>query len=435
MNSLTESQRNAIGIMERTCSAVSLLGSIFTIVTFSCSSAFHEKPINRLVFFASFGNMMANVATLISNAYLNRLDSVGCQAQAMLIQWFMFADTGFMLAMAINVYLTFYRKFDAKRLRQIEPVYLLACYGVPFIPALLFLFIKHNGERVYGDATLWCWISKDVEYLRFASFYGPIWVVILITFSIYIRAGRTILENRKELREFESNIDLTSVNDEDASTTKRTEVSITAEASGSGPMAGRDPSWGDYMVRVSADNHISPGIDVASPVHSKTIYEHTSTLQLEPTRPQTSTRRNSARRRSFEFKSAAWSYSKCALLYFTSSLITWIPSTANRLYNSIHGGAVLVPLAFMSAFVLPLQGFWNCLIYTVISWGACKNLFEDMKGRGLAVSGITTSMSGANLTAGSHQRDRSLPWSLNTARSSGMFDCESVAELSRPTEG
>ncbi|KND87109.1 Cyclic AMP receptor 2 [Tolypocladium ophioglossoides CBS 100239] len=316
MSQLTDDQRNAISIMERSCSAISLLGCIFTIATFSCSSAFHEKPINRLVFYASFGNMMSNVGTLISRTYLSQLDSFGCQFQAMMIQWFMAADVGWILS--INVYLTFYRNFNAKALRRMEPTYLLACYGIPFIPAFIYLFVRHNGQRVYGDAILWCWVSDDFEVLRFATFYGPVWVVILITLSIYIRAGRTIFENRKQLREFSSDPDLISVNAEEVATIERTEITVTTEATDEGthlgPMATRDPSWGDYSARVSADNHISIGADIPFPVHGTTIHEQTSIVQLTPPRSQNSTRRNPARRRSYEFKSAAWSYAKCALL-------------------------------------------------------------------------------------------------------------------------
>jgi hypothetical protein len=59
-------------------------------------------------------------------------------------------------------------------------------------------------------------------------------------------------------------------------------------------------------------------------------------------------------------------------------LVTWIPSSANRLYSLTHHRSISVPLEFMSVFVLPLQGFWNCLVYITISWTACKNLFNDM---------------------------------------------------------
>lgn len=78
--------------------------------------------------------------------------------------------------MAINVYLTFYFKFDAQRLRRMEIPYLVACYGIPLIPAFTFLFIRNSqGKRIYGNATLWCWIDTDWDILRIAMFYGPVW--------------------------------------------------------------------------------------------------------------------------------------------------------------------------------------------------------------------------------------------------------------------
>jgi hypothetical protein len=85
--SIDESHLNAISIIERVCSVLSLLGSTFVIATFIMSKTFH-KPINRLVFYASFGNMMSNVGTLMSRSYIEHPNSAGCQTQGFLIQWF-----------------------------------------------------------------------------------------------------------------------------------------------------------------------------------------------------------------------------------------------------------------------------------------------------------------------------------------------------------
>jgi hypothetical protein len=84
-NELTQAQLSALSVIERVCSVFSLLGCIFIIISFCCSKAFH-KPINRLVFYASFGNMMTNVGTLMAREYISMPDSVGCQFQAFLIQ-------------------------------------------------------------------------------------------------------------------------------------------------------------------------------------------------------------------------------------------------------------------------------------------------------------------------------------------------------------
>jgi len=63
------------------------------------------------------------------------------------------ADALWTFAMALNVYLTFFRKYDAKQLRALEWRYILLCYGIPFIPAFIYVFVKTGSRgRVYGSA-------------------------------------------------------------------------------------------------------------------------------------------------------------------------------------------------------------------------------------------------------------------------------------------
>ena len=82
---ITPQQLEVFTGLERTCSVLSLLGCVFVISTFCLSTAFH-RPINRLVFYASFGNLMTNVATLMARNPLIDLNSGLCQFQAFLIQ-------------------------------------------------------------------------------------------------------------------------------------------------------------------------------------------------------------------------------------------------------------------------------------------------------------------------------------------------------------
>ena len=84
--SLSSRQFTAIEITERVASSFSVLGSLFIIATYLASSNFH-KPINRLIFYASWGNMIANVATLVARSGIRAgPDSALCQSQGFLIQ-------------------------------------------------------------------------------------------------------------------------------------------------------------------------------------------------------------------------------------------------------------------------------------------------------------------------------------------------------------
>lgn len=57
------------------------------------------------------------------------------------------------LCMAFNVYLTLFRKWTAPRMQAHEWKYFIGCYGISFIPAMAYLFVKSEDRgRVYGDA-------------------------------------------------------------------------------------------------------------------------------------------------------------------------------------------------------------------------------------------------------------------------------------------
>lgn len=68
---------------------------------------------------------------------------------------FMPADALWTFAMAFNVYLTFFHKYDATKLRHLEWKYLVLCYGLPFIPSFAYFFIGSSSKGpVYGSATV-----------------------------------------------------------------------------------------------------------------------------------------------------------------------------------------------------------------------------------------------------------------------------------------
>lgn len=398
---------DVISIVERSCSVFSLLGCVFIISTFCLDRAF-RKPINRLVFYASFGNLMTNVATLMARAFIGDENAAGCQFQAFLIQMFMPADALWTLAMALNVYLTFYHKFDAQRLRKMDVIYLVACYGIPFVIALTYVFISSPERgRFYGNATLWCWVSPRWDIMRIATFYGPVWIVIVITFFIYIRAGSDIYKKQKQLRDFSSTTHhdtepavKSSVGDSFTSS-KTTEVFVTTEvvdkdALNLGPLGGpsagirrgsqstdapKPPSAAAYSVTISSNrrpiDRQSYG-DVGLPIQGG------AAVDPHPTANRTGTTGtgtyNPRRRAAYEANSAILSYTKCALLFFTAMLVTWIPSSANRVFSVVHNGSTSTTLEIMSAAVLPLQGVWNAIIYTVTSWKAVKMLFNGQSG-------------------------------------------------------
>ncbi|KAL7965993.1 G-protein coupled receptor [Trichoderma sp. SZMC 28014] len=306
------------------------------------------------------------------------------------------ADVYWTLAMAVNVYLTFYHKYDARALRKLEPIYLLCCYGLTLVPAFVFLFVKdRGGVRIYGPSVSWCWISNEWDVLRVAAFYAIVWVCMVITFAIYIGAGRTIYKVRKQVYVFQSSdLDPISIDEVTTSHQSSDAATLTMES-----MPGIEPSKLGHNMSPPSFGYgggSSSETATATTTRPQSVHANLSNQSdgsyyasspphrgSNPPRPGghnnvASRAFRSIRRRNHERDNAAWSYTKCALLFFTAMLVTWIPSSANRLYSLTHHRSTSVVLEFMSVIVLPLQGFWNCLVYVTISWTACKNLFHDM---------------------------------------------------------
>ncbi|KFY39546.1 hypothetical protein V495_05887 [Pseudogymnoascus sp. VKM F-4514 (FW-929)] len=414
--SLSDTQLGALQTAERVSSVFSVLGSVFVITTYLYSQAFH-KPINRLVFYASFGNMATNVATLISRSGIAAgVTSPLCQFQAFIIQMFMPADSLWTLAMAFNVYLTFFHRYSASQLRSLEWKYLLICYGIPFVPAIAFVFAetKERG-RIFGSATLWCWITVEWNALRIAIFYGPVWVVLALTMFIYACVGKVVYKNHRQFRNLTTTTDNATISNNllflllyynlcyHWTLIKMLRYSILKNPN-------RERRWAMHSARLFAEpaNPKNGGGGGGQPVNSKTTEVHiTSESALESgfdtpldsdrdsfgdrsniekypryavniessiQTPAVNDTQAPQRRTASPADRAAWAYLKCAMLFFFALLITWVPATINRVATLVDPELVSFPLNFIESIFLPLQGFWNAVIYISTSIPAFKAL-------------------------------------------------------------
>jgi hypothetical protein len=167
--------------------------------------------------------------------------------------------------------------------------------------------------------------------------------MIIATFAIYISAGKVVLRWRRELLKYSQN-DISTHSTIDPSSPK---IVKTVEV---------------YVTREPAQTHSTPppGFD-----SRQTSVPHES--QPPSTRP---------RKSRLDANRAAINYCKCALLFSAAMIVTWVPSTLNRLVTLVRPNDPIFGLAYASALVLPLQGFWNAIIYIFTSLPACKALMR-----------------------------------------------------------
>jgi hypothetical protein len=340
------------------------------------------------------------------------------------------ADALWTFAMACNVYLTFFHKYDSEQLRRLEWKYVLCCYGVPFVPAFAFFFVQTQARgRIYGSAIvsttikpsllsvntnlittrqLWCWISVQWSFLRIAIFYGPVWLIISLTFAIYLRAGTVIYQKRRQLRNL-GGIDSDLV--PESPFAMLTGIQVTREIACSTPERGSLSEGNARGLPSAAFRAYSVTIEGGSTAN--TLQDSRSKIGPSPLQRENSGKtarpdgQDSRRSTSTEASSATWAYTKYAMLFFIALLVTWVglveahyslnivlgsfrvlicstsqvPSTINRVYSLARPNDFNFSLNYASSFVLPLQGFWNSLIYVSISWPAFKLLWSDIHSR------------------------------------------------------
>ena len=65
-------------------------------------------------------------------------------------------DSLWSFCMALNVYLTFYKRYTTMQLKSLEWKYFLGCYGIPLIPSVTLLCVNSKDRgKIYGPAIVY----------------------------------------------------------------------------------------------------------------------------------------------------------------------------------------------------------------------------------------------------------------------------------------
>lgn len=131
----------------------------------------------------------------------------------------------------------------------------------------------------------------------------------------------------------------------------------------------------------SATDEANEQVDVPNCYYKATV-SATTVLDLEAAQLRSQSASHSLphirRTVAMDGNTAAWGYFKVAFLMFAALFIVWVPSTINRLQQFINRDNPIFGLNLASALVLPLQGFWNAMIYISTTWPECKRAFAEV---------------------------------------------------------
>ncbi|KAK2630299.1 hypothetical protein QTJ16_001119 [Diplocarpon rosae] len=358
INEIPESLLDNVTVIERLFSTLSLIGAAFIVSTFLFARSF-QKPINRVIFYASAGNVFTNVGTIISRGALHSIEvehGMLCQFQGVLIQTVMsLATVTIYLRLGFTIY---YKKIDLDRLN--EP----AAGSSPMFSdqfcATRTTEITYTSEAVSRRSN-----SVILQRIRAAppvlatsapvqafcpdTYATPVYSGAQQSYKCEITAGeiKPKTQGSTNIRRLPQGTDPVIHVEASSSPLCRERSSLAIQVSG--PMTSserKNPSTGSSALLFSSPTPITPGLG------------HRNTRVA---------------------KQNLYAWIRVSLMFVAVMAITWIPSSANRLYTVYHPGQVLPVLLYLAAIVLPLQGFWNAVIYIYSSWDLVKELWVDMK--------------------------------------------------------
>jgi hypothetical protein len=186
---------------------------------------------------------------------------------------------------------------------------------------------------------------------------------MLFAFVVYGMAGKVIWSKRRHLDGF-----LNPLNENPFINMVTTEIEITHEErfivkDGSGQeMADMANECDPYSVAVRVDSKSHPSSSRPLPAALRM-----RTLTRDAAEAETN--------------AEAWLYARVAFLFFFALIITWVPTSVNRVYTLVNPTVVNFPLNYISSLVFPLQGFWNLIVYVITSQTACRRLWNRLTWR------------------------------------------------------
>ena len=186
-------------------------------------------------------------------------------------------------------------------------------------------------------------------------------------------SGRELFHRRRQLAQFGGSSERGSTPVENPFTSyKITEVQITSEVASPRPFDSASTNSHMELQQVNPESQYLDG--------RKAYEQYSITIERgreAPNRTAMAMNEDEIRLRNTVMASnrAAWAYTKCCVLFFTSLMITWIPSSIFRAYTLVHQVTSSFGIAYAAGLVLPLMGFWNAVIYITISWDAILDMF------------------------------------------------------------
>jgi len=284
------------------------LGACALLALFWNTRRMHRSAVARIVAAMAIADLISALSKAIGRLAVDRGSSLPfCQAQAAFMQLGDLSSILWTLTISINLLLITYFRHSVGSIQRYERLYAVLCFGLPFISALIPLFLRvpnpdvSSGKPmpIYGDADMWCWVSHGLILERAVLMYVPLGLVFIANLIVYVLVGLRVYRTARLLVQSQNNRSANASDD-------------------------------------AARKFSAPKLTMANPEHAARVYMN--------------------------------AYLRNTLLYLASFLFTWGPSVLSRFITFVtpHDHVTFVVYIVMGV-CSPLRGLTNFLVYVYVN--------------------------------------------------------------------
>jgi len=186
--SFSDDEQNIIRIILTISSGLSLFGNLFIIFSFIKFKSLRSNVTALLVFLLSVSDLAASITALL--VWFNYSSGV-CTLQAFSFQFWEVSAILWSSCIAFHAFQAIVRKKRGEILQKYIRFYFAVCFVVPGVLAVVPL-----GLNAYGYAGVWCWITIDYRFLRFAIYYMvlfSLWILNVIAYVFILRDVKKVM--------------------------------------------------------------------------------------------------------------------------------------------------------------------------------------------------------------------------------------------------
>ncbi|KAL7747108.1 hypothetical protein RI367_007466 [Sorochytrium milnesiophthora] len=196
-----EGQIGPLQAVVRLSASLSFVGTVAVATHITRNWRELKTSPHRIVLWWTIADMLLVPFMEISRGVMD--NQTACTVQGMFIHYSLLASVCWGASLATNVLMSVVFQRSMLQLMEVERYYHMLAWTLPALSLVIPMSLPLvNDAPVFGDAQLWCWISRQYGNYRMAYFYGPAMAVFAYCLVVYLIVGLRVWRSTEGYQSF-----------------------------------------------------------------------------------------------------------------------------------------------------------------------------------------------------------------------------------------